>query len=87
MSKRRVTLNLDEDIVEALKSFGGTSLSAAANSRLREAVRLDLHLAALDRWLDELDAAHGRPSEASQAAARALLDDVEQREDSSTSAA
>ncbi len=86
MSKRRVTLNLDEDIVDALKA-AGPSLSATVNTRLREAVRLELHLAALDRWLDELDAKYGPPSEESRAAAAALLDEVEHGHGDETSAA
>jgi len=47
LNKRRVTLNLDEDLVEALKSFGGRSLSAAANDALRQAVAVQAHRADL----------------------------------------
>jgi len=36
MKKRRVTLNLDEDVVEALESLGARSFSAAANDALLE---------------------------------------------------
>jgi len=59
MSKRRVTLNLDEDVVQALEALGGRSLSATANEALRQAVAMEAHRAALLRWLDELDAAYG----------------------------
>lgn len=80
MKKRRVTLNLDEDIVETLESLGGRSLSAAANAALREAVRLDAHRAAMLRWLDELDAKYGAPTEEEKAAADAMLDAFERGE-------
>lgn len=59
MTKRRVTLNLDEDVVQALETLGGRSLSATANDALRQAVAVQAHRAALGRWLDELDANYG----------------------------
>jgi predicted transcriptional regulator len=78
MKKRRVTLNLDEDVVEALESLGGRSLSASANRALRQAVATEAHRAALGRWLDELDAVHGvaTPEQASTIAA--FLDELVQ---------
>lgn len=51
MSKRRVTLDLDEDVIEALESVGGCGVSTTVNDRFRGAARLELHLTALDRWL------------------------------------
>lgn len=74
MNKRRVTLNLDTDVVEALEALGARSLSAAANDALRQAVSAQAHRAALLRWLNELDDAYGRPTEAQLAAADTLLD-------------
>ncbi|MGH3550866.1 MAG: BrnA antitoxin family protein [Pseudonocardiaceae bacterium] len=55
MKKRRVTLNLDEDVVEALEAIGGRSMSSVANDALREALEVAAHRAALREWLDELD--------------------------------
>lgn len=80
MKKRRITLNLDEDVVEALEGLEGRSLSAAANAALREAVQLEAHRAALLRWLDELDAKYGTPTEEEKAAAEAMLDAFERGE-------
>ncbi|HWF55929.1 MAG TPA: hypothetical protein VG223_14930 [Solirubrobacteraceae bacterium] len=77
MKKRRVTLNLDEDVVEALESIQGRSVSAAANDALRGAIAVDAHRAALMRWLDELDAQYGAASPAEIAAAEALVDQLE----------
>jgi len=62
MKKRRVTLNLDEDVVEALEAIGGRSLSATANETLRDAVAVEAHRRALARWLEELDERYGRPT-------------------------
>lgn len=76
MNKRRVTLNLDEDIVLALESAGGRSLSDTANRALREATAALAHRRALIEWLDELDALHGAPSTGDFEAAERLLDDV-----------
>jgi len=78
--KKRITLSLDDDIVEALQARGARSLSAAANEALREAITDDAHRTALLAWLDELDAAHGAPSAAQLAAADALLDALERSE-------
>lgn len=77
MNKRRVTLNLDEDVVEALEHVEGQSMSAVANEALRQAVAAAAHRAALLRWLDELDREFGAPSAADLEAADRLLDEVE----------
>jgi hypothetical protein len=78
--KKRITLSLDDDIVEALQARGARSLSAAANEALREAVADDAHRVALLAWLDELDATHGAPAAGQLAAADALLDALERGE-------
>jgi predicted transcriptional regulator len=73
VKKRRITLNLDEDVVEALESLGGRSLSATVNAALRQAVEYEAHRAAMLRWLDELDAKYGAPTPEEMAAADALV--------------
>jgi hypothetical protein len=77
MNKRRVTLNLDEDVIEALESVQGKSVSSVANVALRSAIAGEAHRAALLRWLDELDAEHGSASPAEIAAVEALVEQVE----------
>lgn len=77
MKKRRVTLNLDEDVVAALESIEGRSVSSAANLALRGAIAGEAHRAALMRWLDELDAEHGSASPAEIAAAEAVAEQLE----------
>lgn len=76
MKKRRVTLNLDADLVEALESLEGRSLSAVANKALREAVESAAHRVALLEWLDELDEKHGKATPEEQAANEVFLDEV-----------
>ncbi|MFN2497199.1 MAG: hypothetical protein ABR608_15065 [Pseudonocardiaceae bacterium] len=87
MKKRRVTLNLDEDVVEALEAVGGRSMSSVANDALREALEVAAHRAALRAWLDELDDRFGAPSPEQLAAADALLDAVKHGELDGTNAA
>lgn len=87
MKKRRVTLNLDEDVVEALEAAGGRSMSSVANDALREALEVAAHRAALREWLDELDEKYGAPSTEERVAAKALLDAVKHGEIDGTSAA
>ncbi len=76
MRKRRVTLTLDEDIVQMLESSGGRSLSATANDALRRAVAVEAHRAALERWLDELDATYGSATPDERAAIEQLVDEL-----------
>lgn len=77
MNKRRVTLNLDADVVETLQSVGG-SMSAVANEALREALDRKAHQAALGAWLAELNEQHGAPGDNDYAQAAAFLDALEQ---------
>ena len=76
MKKRRVTLNLDEDVVESLEAIGGRSLSAVANDALRDAVAVQAHRVALTRWLDELDERHGSPTAEEYARADRVLEEA-----------
>lgn len=76
MNKRRVTLNLDADVVAALEAAGGRSLSDTANRALRDATAALAHRRALLAWLDELDVIHGAPDPTDFEAADRLLDDV-----------
>lgn len=78
--KKRITLSLDEDVVEALQARGGRSLSAAANEALREAIAAEAHRAALLEWLDELDATYGAGTPEDYAAAAALIGALERGE-------
>jgi len=86
VKKRRVTLNLDEDVAEALEAVEGRSMSAVANEALRQAVAAESHRAALLRWLDVLDEEYGPPTEADLAAADRLLDEVEGQAGTGTAA-
>jgi uncharacterized protein (DUF4415 family) len=76
MSKRRVTLMLDEDLIEALQRQHARSLSAAANASLRQAIESDNHRKAASRWLAELDAKYGRATPEEQADNEAFLDEI-----------
>ena len=86
MNKRRITLNLDADVVEALQAVGGASMSAVANDALRDALERRAHQAALLEWLDELDAEHGGATPEQRAEAEAFLDAVERRDVAATAA-
>lgn len=72
MPKEKVTLTLDADNLAALRSLvGPRSLSASLDTALGEHVTRLRHLAAVDEWLAELDAAHGPvPPETLEWAAR-----------------
>ncbi|MGH3588637.1 MAG: type II toxin-antitoxin system CcdA family antitoxin [Pseudonocardia sp.] len=77
MNKRRITLNLDDDVVAALRAVGGASMSAVANDALREALERKAHQAAVLHWLDDLYREHGAPTDEDYAEADALLDSLQ----------
>ena len=56
--KKRITLNLSEDVVRLLEDLPG-SASSVAEAALRDGLRLRAHQQALLEWLDELDSQHG----------------------------
>lgn len=86
VKKRRITLNLDEDVVSTLEAIGGRSVSATANAALRDALASTAHRLALLSWLDELDEKHGSPSPAEIAAADRLLNEIERGQSTSGAA-
>lgn len=87
MKKRRVTLNLDVDVVEMLEGVGGRSMSAVANDALREALESAAHRVALREWLDELDEQYGAGTAEDYERAGALLDELRRGSTGGSSAA
>ena len=60
MAKEKVTLTLDGDQVEELRSItGARSLSAAVDSAVAAYLAKWRHLAAVDDWLADLEREHG----------------------------
>lgn len=60
MAKEKVTLTLDSaTLAELRRLVGGRSLSAEVQHAVAERVAKLKHLAAVDEWLRDLDAAHG----------------------------
>jgi post-segregation antitoxin (ccd killing protein) len=74
--KRRITVTVDEDLVEAAKLLGAKSLSAAVNAALREKVDGEMHRRAVLAWLEELDTKHGKASDAEQTEIEEFLDEI-----------
>ncbi len=60
MAKEKVTLTLDSATLAAMRKLvGNRSLSSEVQRAVAERVAKLEHLAALDDWLNELDAEHG----------------------------
>jgi hypothetical protein len=76
MTKRRVTLTLDEDLIEAFEQRSARSLSAAVNESLRQSIESDNHRKAALTWLAELDAKYGKATPEEQAENEAWLDEI-----------
>jgi hypothetical protein len=78
MTKEKVTLTLDAGNMAKLRELvGSRSLSATVDTAVATHIALLEHLAAVDDWLAEMDAAHGPvPAQTLEWAAR-LVDDWE----------
>ena len=76
MKKRRITLNLDERVIQVLEAAGGRSLSDTANQALSQYADSVAHRRAALAWIDELNAEFGRPSSDDYAAADTALDEA-----------
>lgn len=60
MGKEKVTLTLDREVLEELRSLvDARSLSATVDHAIAAQVARLRHLRAVDEWLAEMDAAHG----------------------------
>ena len=77
MAKRKITVTVDEDLVESVQALGAESLSAVVNDALAAEVERRARAAALGRLLAEWDAAFGPVSGAAAAGAAAAFDDVD----------
>jgi hypothetical protein len=78
MAKEKVTLTLDAANLAKLRELvGSRSLSATVDAAVAAHISLLEHLAAVDDWLAEMDAAHGPvPAQTLEWAAR-LVDEWE----------
>ncbi len=77
MAKRKVTVTVDEELVETLQHLGDASLSSVVNAALAAEVDRRSRAAALGRLLADWDAAFGPVSAAATATARAAFDDLD----------
>ena len=59
MAKRKITVTVDEELVETAHALGADSLSSVVNRALEREVDRRARHAALGRLLAEWDAAHG----------------------------
>ncbi|MEA2901792.1 MAG: Post-segregation antitoxin CcdA [Actinomycetota bacterium] len=77
MAKRKITVTVDEAVVDEAQRLGIDNLSAVVNEALTAHVDRLARRAALRQLLDEWDAEMGPVSEAALAAAREAFDDLD----------
>jgi len=77
MAKRKITVTVDEVLVDAVQALGAESLSAVVNAALANEVERRARSAALARMLAEWDAAFGPVDEEAMGAAVAAFDDLD----------
>jgi hypothetical protein len=77
MAKRKITVTVDEGLVEAVAAFGTDSLSSVVNAALVGEVDRRARAAALERLLNSWDVAFGPVSQEALEAARVAFDDLD----------
>jgi hypothetical protein len=78
MAKKKLTVTVDESILDDLNRLGFENVSATVNEALASMIERKLRLEALGRLADDLLAANGGPPTAAEmAAADAVLDELE----------
>ncbi|MGQ0466501.1 MAG: type II toxin-antitoxin system CcdA family antitoxin [Sporichthyaceae bacterium] len=77
MAKQKITVTVDEDLVEAVRAEGHATLSAVVNAALAREVDRRARHAALGRMLAEWEAAEGPVSAVDEAAAREAFAELE----------
>lgn len=77
MAKRKITVTVDEDVLEILRAQGADNLSAAVNEALAERAEHVGRLASLRTMLDGWDASFGPVSAATAADARRAFDELD----------
>ncbi len=77
MAKRKITVTVDEGLVEQAQRLGVESLSAVVNEALAAHVERLARRAALRRLLDDWDLEHGPVSEEAAAEARTAFDELD----------
>jgi hypothetical protein len=77
MAKRKITVTVDEELVEGVRALGAESLSAVVNEALASEVQRRARAAALGRLLADWDATYGPVGPEAAAAAAAAFDDLD----------
>ena len=77
MAKRKITVTVDEELVETAHALGADSLSSVVNRALEREVDRRARHAALGRLLAEWDVAHGPVDDDTLAWASAQFDRVD----------
>jgi post-segregation antitoxin (ccd killing protein) len=77
MAKRKITVTVDEELVDLARAFGDEKLSGIVNAALADHVERLGRLAALRQLLDDWEAEAGPVSAAARTEAAAAFDEVD----------
>jgi hypothetical protein len=77
MAKRKITVTVDQELVDSVQTIGTESLSAVINTALAQEVDRRARAAALSRLLAEWDSKFGAVAAGDAAAAVTAFDDVD----------
>ena len=77
MAKRKITVTIDDYLVDQLRRLPGDSVSAVVNQALSEHVERLARREALSRMIDDWERELGPTSPESQASAKAAFDELD----------
>lgn len=76
MAKRKITVTVDEELVDRARTLSDEPLSRLVNAALAEHVRLLAHHDALREWVEEIERQQGPPSPGALADAEAAFEEA-----------
>jgi hypothetical protein len=77
MAKRKITVTVDEELVEAVQALGAESMSAVVNAALADEIDRRSRAASLARLLEHWDERFGPVGADAATAAAAAFDDLD----------
>lgn len=77
MAKRKITVTIDEDLLDSIPELGTENVSSLLNKALRTELEARARHKALGGLLDELRRTHGDPTDDARQVAREAFDELD----------
>jgi Post-segregation antitoxin CcdA len=77
MAKRKITVTIDEDLLDSMLEMGTENVSHVLNRALRNEIEAQARHKALGGLLDELQSAYGEPTQEARQAAQEAFEELD----------